>query len=158
MPAVEAPKRLRTWLYKQLWKETLRKNNQHDETRRMEKQMLKPTQGYEDASFSRGSELVFNLLSRLPKAYIMHCLVTDKENSDAPVQIFCFSLSFRLTIFFLQLFGEAPELFKNALNAVGSSPNIKCSLIIIKKKKKNRNVSVIQAAQQSAATHFFPEV
>lgn len=82
--------------------------------------------------------LTSSVSQSLPKGYIMHCLVTDKEKSDAPVQIYIyiFFFSFRLTIFFLQLFGEAPELFKNALNAVGSSPNIKCSLIIRKKKKR----------------------
>lgn len=75
----------------------------------------------------------------------MFCLVTDKENSlrrpgaDIFLCFFFFSpapLSFRLTIFFLRLFGEAPELFKNALNVAGSSPNIKCSLIMRKGGKK----------------------
>lgn len=67
MPAVEALEPLGTWLYKQLWKETLRKKNQYQwSTEKNEKQMLKSTQGYEDASFSQGSQVVFNFLSRLP--------------------------------------------------------------------------------------------
>lgn len=91
-PAVEALEPLGTWLYKQLRKETerekKRKNQFERSTTKNEKQMLKSTQGYEDASFRQGSWVVFNFLSRLPKGYIiqLHCLVMDKENSDSQVR------------------------------------------------------------------------
>ena len=51
--AVEALEPPGTWLYKQLWKETFRKHNQYERSdTKNEKQMLKSTKGYKDASSS----------------------------------------------------------------------------------------------------------
>lgn len=58
-----------------------------ESTAKNEKQMLNSTQGYEDASFSQGSEVVFNFLHCILKGYIIwiYFLVMDKEISDTQV-------------------------------------------------------------------------
>lgn len=104
-------------------------------------------------------------------------LVTDKGSSGDPLQIhFLFystilptthstSATFRLTVSFLQRSGRTTDLFKNTLNAAGSSPNIKCSLIT----REGRRVGGGRRGglecpcypglqQQSANTLSFPEV
>lgn len=55
-------------------------------------------------------------------------------------QLSCLFCGYSLTILFLPLSGKFPELLKNALNAAGCSPNIKCSLIK-EKKRKGKNVT-----------------
>lgn len=101
------------------------------------------TKQLKQESFNQGPKIYFNILALPPKkSCIMFCLPTDKESSGGLCSLHPLphtqtrttsthptSFSFKLTIFFLRMSGGAPDLFKKAPNAAGSSPNIKCSLI-----------------------------